>query len=459
LFLASRRPAAHASFLCHFGTKLFTSRGEPALFTPSTANTIRSLDGGLIMKYPGTAEDVERLAAFNADVHADDLVARMTRGLLNHHPHTCPAEWPYIEDQSTGEIVSALCLIPWTWRYEDVTLKAGEMGIVGTANAYRRRGLIRALHGYFRGLLSSGQYHLSHIQGIPYFYRQFGYEYALPLEGGWQIRPDQIPDIPPGDAHGFRFRLATPDDVPALAQWYDDANARDLAISAVRDNETWSYLLSHQDHTQSGAEFWLTVDANGDPVGYVRVAAFGFGTGLIIEESSRLSHPAAIAALRHLKTLGVERGKPYIRLSASDTSPVVHAARAWGAHSEGRYAWQIYLPDVARLLRQIAPVLERRLAASAFAGWSDSIVINMYREAVELRMSGGHITTVEAVGFRPWESQSINIPPPLVAPLVLGYRSREELHATYPDVGIWGQSANLIDVLFPKMTAFISQIY
>jgi hypothetical protein len=429
------------------------------LFTPSTANTIRSLDDNLVMKYPGTPDDVERLAAFNAHVHWDDLVARMTRGLINHHPHTRPAEWPYVEDQSTGEIVSALCLIPWTWRYENVMLKAGEMGIVGTLGAYRRRGLIRALDGYFKGLLSSGEYHLSHIQGIPYFYRQFGYEYALPLEGGWQIRPDQIPEKLPENAQGYRFRLATLDDVPALAQWYDDATTRDLEISAVRDRETWRYLLRHQTHTQGGAEFWLVVDAEDNLVGYVRIAAFGFGSGLIMEESSRLSHPAAVAALSHLKTLCIERDKPYIRLSASDTSPVVRAARAWGAHSESRYAWQIHLPDVACLLRQIAPALERRLAASAFAGLSETIVINMYREAIQLRVANGHITSVETVGFRPWESQSINIPPPLVAPLVLGYRSREELHAAHPDVGIWGQSAYLIDVLFPKMTAFINQIY
>jgi hypothetical protein len=438
---------------------IFTSRGDFALFTPSAANTICSLDDTLVMKYPGTPGDIERLAAFNGHVHGDDLVARMTRGLLYHHPHTHPAEWPYVEDQSTGEIVSALCLIPWAWRYENVALKAGEMGIVGTSDAYRHRGLIRALHGYFKGLLSSGEYHLSQIQGIPYFYCQFGYEYALPLEGGWQIRPDQIPAELPQDAQGFRFRLATPDDLPALAQWYDDASTRDLDISAARDRETWCYLLNQQAHTQSGAEWWLVVDAEDNAVGYVRVAAFGFGTGLIVEESSRLSHAAAVAALSHLKTLCVQRGKPYIRLSASDTSPVVRAARAWGAHSEGRYAWQIHLPDVAHLLRRIAPVLERRLAASAFAEWSETIVINMYREAVELRVNGGLITGVEAVGIRPWEGQSINIPPLLVAPLVLGYRSREELHAAYPDVGIWGQSAYLIDVLFPKMTAFINQIY
>jgi predicted N-acetyltransferase YhbS len=426
------------------------------LFTPSASNVIRSLDNDLVMKYPGTPEDIERLAAFSARIHSDEHVAEATRAMLKHHPYTRPEAWPFVEDESTGEIVSALCLIPWTWRYEDVTLKAGEMGFVGTLENYRHKGLIRALDGYFKELLRDGEYDLSQIQGIPYFYRQFGYEYALPLEGGWQIRHDQIPDDLP---EGFHFRQATLDDLPVLARLYDEA-ARDLDISTVRDRAAWRYMVEHQPHTQSAGETWLVWDSrDGTPVGYFRVARCGFGAGSVVEETSRLSQPAAMAALGKIRALSDGWEKPYIRLSASDTSPVVKVAWAWGAHSEGRYAWQIHVPDVARLMRKIAPVLERRIANSAFAGLSETVVFNMYRKAVELRFANGQIASIEAVGFRNWERHSINIPPLLVAPLVLGYRSREELHQSHPDVGIWGQSAYLIDVLFPKMKAFIYQIY
>ncbi len=391
-------------------------------------------------------------------IHGEEIVAAMTRSLILHHPHTRPCEWPYIEDEATGQIVSALCLIPWTWQYDGVTLNAGEMGIVGTLEPYRRRGLIRVLDGYFKDLLREGEYDLSHIQGIPYYYRQFGYEYTLPLEGGWQIRTDQIPGDVPAHAQAFSFRPATTADIPALARWYDDA-ARDLNISAARSEAIWCYLLDQQASTATGAETWIVLDSQNTSVGYFRVAKFGFGTGLIVDESSRLSHPATLAAFGKIRALCLEQDKPYIRLSASDVSPLVKVARAWGAHSEGRYAWQIMLVDVARLLRKIAPVLERRIAASAFAGMTETVTINLYREAFELEVVGGRIQAVRAVGFRPWETTSINIPPMQFTPLVLGYRSREELHACYPDVNIRGQSAYLVDVLFPKMEAFIYTEY
>ena len=57
------------------------------------------------------------------------------------------------------------------------------------------------------------------------------------------------------------------------------------------------------------------------------------------------------------------------------------------------------------------------------------------------------------------ERGEINIPPNLLAPLVLGWRSRTELRATNPDFGAHGQSGVLIDVLFPKMQAFIDTNY
>jgi hypothetical protein len=155
--------------------------------------------------------------------------------------------------------------------------------------------------------------------------------------------------------------------------------------------------------------------------------------------------------------LAVERSKPDIRLNLPSTSDLVRAALCWGAHDLGTYALQIHVVDVARLLRKLAPVLERRIAASPFAGLSQDISIDLYREAFELRFERGRLLTVNAVGFS--DKGDIHIPPLLFAPLVLGYRSREELTRTYPDVRIWGQAQHLVDVLFPKLESFIFTIY
>ncbi len=396
--------------------------------------------------------DVERMAEFNGTVHGPG-VATMTRNLFIHHSHTRGRDLIFVEDERSDQVVSSLCLIPWTWRYEGVDIPAGEMGIVGTLEAYQHRGLVRAQVDYFKRRLRERGCLLSHIQGIPYYYRQFGYEYALPLEGGLRLEMRHVP-APPGVP--FTFRLATRDDLAALMRLYDDA-ARDLAIHAVRDEATWQYLLTHADGTETECENWLIQDADGQIVGYMRVPKHHFGEELVVGEVSHLGFEAALAALHHLKTLTVERDKPGIRLNLPAECTLMRLARSLGAHDLGTYAWQIHVPDVAALLRALTPVLERRVAGSPFAGLTRDVRLSLYRETLLLRFRAGNLTEVANLDFT--SGEAIRLPPLQFIPLLLGYRTAEELRATYPDVSIAPAWRLLVDTLFPKVASFIYTTY
>jgi predicted N-acetyltransferase YhbS len=412
-----------------------------------------SLDNNLVLKSLANQNDVDRLAAFNGQIFGQD-VFEMTRSLILNHPPARPEYWLFIEDESSGQIVSSLALIPWQWRYEDVMLKAGEMGIVGTLEAYRNKGLIRTLDRRFKELLRRDDFDLTHIQGIPYFYRQFGYEYALPLNAAWEIELHNIPA--PAVESPYQFRLASVDDIPVLTRLYDEA-VGSLDISTVRETDIWRCIFEQPSGSALESEVWLMLDAAQQIVGYWRITEHGFGSGLHVSEASRLGNVTAIALLQHLKAAALERNKPNIRLDLPDNHDLVQVARGWGAHDMGSYAWQIHLVDVARLLRKLAPVLERRIAASLFARLSQKVNLNLYRETFELHFEGGKLLAVTNIGFQ--ESGDIRIPPPLLTPLLLGYRSREELCKSHPDVAIWGQAQHLIDVLFPKMRGFIYSNY
>ena len=245
-----------------------------------------SLDNNLVLKSLANQNDVERLAAFNGQIFGADVV-EMTRSLILNHPPARPEYWLFIEDETSGQIVSSLALIPWLWRYEDVTLKSGEMGIVGTLEAYRNKGLIRALDRRFKELLRQDDFDLSHIQGIPYFYRQFGYEYALPLNAAWEIELQHIP-APPTDIP-YHFRLATVDDIPALMRMYDEA-AQSLDISTLRDADIWRCIFEQPSGSALISEVWLMLDAAQHIVAYWRITEHGFGSGLHVSESSRLNN-------------------------------------------------------------------------------------------------------------------------------------------------------------------------
>jgi hypothetical protein len=104
-------------------------------------------------------------------------------------------------------------------------------------------------------------------------------------------------------------------------------------------------------------------------------------------------------------------------------------------------------------MRSIGSVLERRISNSPFAGLSDAVHINLYREGVVLHFEAGKLARVEAVPGSQWEP--ISLPPLLFAPLVLGWRSADQLSDIYPDVGIVAERKPLVDVLFPRMESWI----
>lgn len=414
--------------------------------------TIKPLGDGFALKSVSSEADVERLDAFNAAIFGDDI-AGTTVQLLMHHPHTHPDDWFYVEDAASGQIVSALCLIPWTWRYEEVELKAGEVGIVGTLPAYRGRGLVRQLTAHHHERLHAGGYDVSHIQGIPYFYRQFGYEYAIPLEGGWKVMPYAIAAAPTGP---YQFRLAGVADIPALARLYEAATAR-LAVHAVRDEAQWRYLLEHGVHTDMSRQYWLALDASGGAVSYWAVDERGFGEGLIVSEAAPMPADLGLAVLDRLKEQAAERDKPFIRLRLPASSDLVQAARGCGASDGGTYFWQIHLPEPARLLNRLAPVFERRLAGSIYRTFSEDLLISLYRGALCLHFEEGKLLGVEALG--PVESSPVSIPPLLLPVLVFGTRSLAELQAAHPDLSCAPRLRPLLETLFPTVDAYLHNAY
>lgn len=412
---------------------------------------VRDLGDGLVLRSVESPADVERVAAFDAHIHGEGSEATW-RAWMTAHPHASQAHWLFVEAQG-GRVVASLCLLPWRISYEGVELRSGEMGVVGTLEEYRGRGLQVALNRRFDELLRAGGYHLSHIQGIPYFYRQFGYEYALPLEAWWRLETSQAAALP---TRGHTCRPATVADLPALARLYDEALA-ELDIGAVRDEAVWRYLLGPGLETETGAETWLVDDAAGAPAGYVRIARQGFGDGLIVAEASQLGYEAALAALQTIRRLTLERGKPFVRLNLPADCPLVAAARGLGAYDGSSYGWQVRVPDPPALLGALAPVLEGRIGRSMFAGLTRDVVISLYTSSLVLRFVGGRLRAVEAVGGGP--PYDLRLPPPLLAPLLLGHRSLDEIGPMYPDAYAVAGARPLIDTLFQKRRGWLYMPY
>jgi hypothetical protein len=411
----------------------------------------KNLDHGLVMRTAASQDDVERVAAFNGLIHGSELAVTMRR-LLRDFAGMDSRDIIFVEDAATGEVVSSLVLLPWTLLYGGSPLPVGEMGMVGTLESHRGQGLVRIQTDYFMQRLRERGCLLSLIQGIPYFYRQFGYEYAMPLEGGLRLSGRELPAP---SAAAFTFRQATVNDPPTLQQLYDAA-AQDLAVHTARDQAIWRYLLAEPAGSALRCETWLVEDVFGDAAGYFRLPDFHFDEELAVNEVSRLSGDAALAVLHWLRQAAADRGKPGIRLNLPAGCTLMQAARSLGAHDLGTYAWQVHVPDLAALLRAMGPVLEQRLAASPFAGLTRDLQICFYRDSVTLRFEAGRLADVAATG--PAQG-AINFPPLTFTPLLFGHRTVDQMRLAYPDISVDGSVRLLFETLFPPVASFIYPSY
>ncbi len=193
----------------------------------------RALGDGLVVRW-STPKDAEGLARLSAEAFRDEesdppnnYFGNWIYDLMSgRHPLAGPGDFALVEDTRTGEIVAGAVLMRQTWEYDGIPFPVGRPEAVATKVAYRNRGLIRAIFGLLharcdeRGDLAVG------ITGIYYYYRQFGYEYALDLGGSWRIPISAIPALAAGATEPYTLRAATLDDLPRVMALYDRDRAQ-----------------------------------------------------------------------------------------------------------------------------------------------------------------------------------------------------------------------------------------
>jgi len=413
------------------------------------------LEDGLTIRTLTQREDVDRVAEFNAKIHGP-TIAPFTRSLLLDYPDMEPEDQFFVEN-AEGEVVSALCLIPWMWNCQGTRLLAGEMGIVGTAEPYRNRGLVRAQVTYFKRRLRARGCVLSHIQGIAYFYRQFGYQYALPLEGGYRLEFRHVPKM---ERSEYTLRTATMDDCAMLAELYEGA-VRNLCFHTERSAAIWEYLMTRLDQADDGYhDTWLVESGSGEgaePLGYLRAPRYHFGEEFVIDEAFAVRHDVALWMLDRAAALAQEDHRPGIRLNMPASSYLVRLAMAHEATSLGTYSWQLHIPDDVLLLRAMAPVLEHRMQDSHFNGWTGTLRISFYTRALSLTFDQGELLKVDNTSAA--GECNVRMPYAAFTPLVTGHHSFEELRFQYPDVHADGGWKLLVDMLFPKRDSYLYTTY
>ena len=441
-------------------------------------SSVRELGDGLALRAATTA-DAEPLATFVGDTlraqdgdAPDHHLADWTRDLLEgRHPAFAPADATVVTDTRTGEIVSCMHLLSQTWTYGGVPIPVGQPELIGTRTERRGGGLVRVQFELLHRRSTEQRHQMQVITGIPWFYRQFGYEFAIERGGGPVLHIDGLQ--PPEPAPGWRVRPAGLGDIAFLVTAHAAAATRSL-VSVPRDAALWRYELEGKRPGSAARREIQILERDGQPVGYIVHAISLYGHNLTVmafEVVAGVSwREAWLVSLHYLKKTGeamaaASPGTQFRVLSfwfLAFEHPLYRVFQ-FKERDEG-YAWYVRVVDLPGFLRTVAPALERRLAASPCAGHSGTLTLGFFRDGVRFTFERGALKTVEAwepaIAVQGLELGRVSNDPrrPLAMfpdltflQLLFGFRSLEALETAFPDCVVRTNEARaLLLALFPR---------
>jgi predicted acetyltransferase len=433
------------------------------------------LESGMVMRTLQGEVDQAAFVAFNARSNNPSEGATC-QCLISHHPKMNDDHFFIVEDERNNQIAACLCLIPWEMNFDGVSLKAAMMEMVLSHPDYRRMGLVKKLIRKFQEEVVTCGFDLTLITGIPNYYRQFGYAYALDLAEGVKLGVERIRELErmpedPGKGSplaGISFRRVSVSDIPELHALRKES-MKSLQVFFNRDEAYWRYLLE-------GARYdirMLDDSTTGETLGYAILKREG-GILCVMESGMRCDVENEIrdkdaaetrtkdAAKILLRCLINEVGQE-IRIYAHPHDKVRQVAMEWGAALLNNDQWLLKVEDQVALLTRLIPAFESRIDKSPMPGFTKEVIINQFRQAIGISIACGKITEIRSLGFvdssMGADGGDLCIPADAFLRLLFGYRSLEQLWDAWPDTVVRESSRELLGILFPKMEAHLLGIY
>jgi hypothetical protein len=276
--------------------------------------------------------------------------------------------------------------------------------------------------------------------GIPYFYRRFGYVYAIPMH------PYAAVQTPPAMDHEVDVRLATDSDIPEMAG-LQERFQRHFDVSMPHGDETWRWLVEREGTQQ------IVATRRHEIVACARTTPFVGNDPVLVAEIAS-ADPVAVSMI-----VATACGPDAIRDVQVELRPgVVGLPQLLGPPQRPDW-YYVRIPDVANLLAALRPELERRLQRSDF-GTADRLVeLSFWESQLAFPIANGRVGPITAGGPRQVivSQGGSGLPPDAVPHLVFGVGAAG-LEDRFPDCYL-GDQADLMQALFPPQRADLLTFY
>ncbi|SEG60612.1 Acetyltransferase (GNAT) domain-containing protein [Nonomuraea solani] len=400
------------------------------------ATSVVSLPGGLVLRQARPA-DLDQIGAL--------LTERMSSADAVDHRLvvTDPdAGWGSCAVVTDGDrVVSTATLLDEELRIGGLRLPAGQVELVATDREYEGRGLVRALMRWAHDRSAARGHVVQVMIGITYFYRRFGYEYAIDIQPALPLRT-----LPPAD-DPTALRPARPSDLPALTALQDAAQSG-FDVTMPHSVPCWRWLLAHEASTVWAVERAGAVVASGRTLP-------PDDEEILLAEGAAADEAAAADLLR-----GVAALVPGGQVRGAGRLGTVWRDLLRDEERPPAEQYYVRIPDPAALLDRLRPVLWNRLVTAGIDHGGRDLVISTFGAHHRIPVHADGLGEVSTGGpmQAPASMGGAGVAPDYLPALLFGPHGIDGLSRIRPDV-YCGPEKELYQALFPPLTADLLTYY
>lgn len=413
----------------------------------------QEIGNGLVMRN-ACAEDLPSLLEHFSAVHGHAILEEL-KALLEHHPGFSWENSFIIARHETGEVISCVVLLQNRWSLAGITFPTVEMEAVGTLESYRNQGHMWRLNEEFEKRVAEIHPAFQAIAGIPCFYRNFGYEYAAKLGGGYPVAPGLVPKFSENEEEPLTFEQI------GINSFEEFLRFRNKHLSSEPWRNTWhrdllpedsSYLLFKPTSEEGDCFLYYLVKDAGQTVGVFYLGHYE--SGIDIAELYLDSYELVDAVLRFALAKSEEWGGLPLRVAPPNQSQIREYIRMRSSvDTIRRYAWYIKIPSISRFIRIIAPLLAARLKNTEFHSFSGELKITDYKNGYTLVFEEGKLRGLTDNEDRNPRKYDLRMSRGALTRLLMGYQTFDDLALHEPDTICLPAMRPLVRALFPLLAA------